>query len=371
MSVDALLMVSFGGPEAPDEVMPFLERVTAGRGVPRERLEDVSQHYRALGGVSPLNAQNRALLAALRARLIERGLRQPIYWGNRNSQPFLADTLRRINADGHSRVLAWVTSAYASYSGCRQYREDLSRALSEARLQGHIVVAKTRHYFDHPGFIEPFAEGLAFHFDALTTQTGSTPQVLFVTHSVPIVMAQTSGPPNRRDEFASGGGAYPAQHRACARAVVARANALLAARRADRAINRWDLVYQSRSGAADVPWLEPDINDAIRSLHGAGAKGVVIVPIGFVSDHVEVIWDLDREARQTAEDLGMAFARAATPGTHPRFVDAIVDLFAEQIDGLAPAAVSPLGPWPARCAADCCPNLRGNRPTVAGAEDTP
>ncbi|HEY3335327.1 MAG TPA: ferrochelatase [Candidatus Limnocylindrales bacterium] len=356
---DALLLVSFGGPEGPDDVMPFLENVTHGRGIPPERLEAVAHHYLALDGVSPINAQNRALLDALRPALADRGLDLPVYWGNRNWDPFLVPELRRIHADGHRRVLAIATSAYASYSGCRQYREDLGMALAETGLGDELVIDKVRHYFDHPGFVEPFAEGVAAALEALAGEgmPVEATRLLFTTHSIPTAMAAASGPPGRFDA----NGAYVAQHLAAIEAVLA----AVRARGVD--VPAWQLVYQSRSGSPHTPWLEPDVNDALRSAADAGMTAAVVVPVGFVSDHVEVIWDLDNEARETCENLGVRMVRVATPGTHPAFVQGIVDLVAERVRGGPAEALSELGPWPAVCARGCCANPRGAPlPTVAG-----
>ncbi len=359
---DAFLLVSFGGPEAPDDVMPFLENVTRGRDVPRERLEEVSHHYLALGGVSPINDQNRALLDALRRAFDERGVDLPIYWGNRNWHPYLAPELARIHAAGHRRVLALATSAYSSYSGCRQYREDLARSLEEAQLGGRLAIDKVRLFFDHPGFIVPFADGLASALAALASDGFGPEQVrvLFTTHSIPLAMAAASGPPGRYDAA----GAYVAQHFAAIDLVLAD----VAAR--GLTIPPWSLVYQSRSGSPHVPWLEPDVNDALRDAGGEGMEAAVIVPIGFVSDHVEVVWDLDHEARETCDELGVRMIRVATPGTSPAFVAGLVDLVLERLDDRPPVALSPLGPWPAVCAPGCCASPRRELPTVAGEDST-
>ncbi|MEO5966020.1 MAG: ferrochelatase [Candidatus Limnocylindrales bacterium] len=355
---DALLLVSFGGPEGPDDVMPFLENVTRGRGIPRERLEAVSHHYLALDGVSPINAQNRALLEALRPVLAARGIGVPVYWGNRNWDPFLGPELERIHADGHRRVLAITTSAYASYSGCRQYREDLGGALVATGLGDELAIDKVRHYFDHPGFVAPFADGVAAALEALAADGVSVDatRLLFTTHSIPTAMAAASGPPGQFDAD----GAYVAQHRAAIEAVLAR----VSARGID--VPAWELVYQSRSGSPHVPWLEPDINDTLRAAAEAGTTAAIVVPIGFVSDHVEVVWDLDTEARETCAELGVRMIRVATPGTQPAFVEGIVDLVAERMAGGPVKALSPLGPWPAVCARGCCANPRAHLPTVAG-----
>jgi len=364
MSYDAILLTSFGGPEGPEEVMPYLERVTAGRGVPYDRLVEVSHHYMALGGVSPINEQNRQLLQALREYFPSRGITLPVYFGNRNSEPYFADVVRQMYDDGHRRVLAWVTSAYSSYSGCRQYRENLYRALEDASLLGKMTIDKVRHYFDHPGFLEPVIEDLVRQLDQIDSEGVASEQiaVFFATHSVPNSMGETSGPPARRAEFEAPGGTYAAQHQAAIEVVMGEVS-----RRTKRPQPSYQLVYQSRSGSPEIPWLEPDVNDAIREAKINGVQAVVVVPIGFVSDHVEVIWDLDNEAKETAEEEGLRFARVATAGTHPAFVEAIADLVLERINGAEQKALSPLGPWPGACAVGCCPNMRKDLPTVAEA----
>jgi len=359
---DAFLLASFGGPEGPDDVMPFLENVTRGRGIPRERLEAVSHHYMALGGVSPINQQNRDLIEVLRAEFDRRGINLPIYWGNRNWGPFLTPEMERMHADGHRRVLALATSAYSSYSGCRQYREDLARSLDESGLNGQLAIDKVRHYFDHPGFVGPFVEGTSAALRELAAEGIGTDdiRVLFVTHSIPTSMAETSGPPGRFDE----NGAYVAQHLETAQLVI---DGVIAEGLDAPA---WSLNYQSRSGSPQTPWLEPDINDALRDLAGDGMKAAVVVPIGFVSDHVEVIWDLDNEAQETCDELGVRMARVATPGTHPAFVAAIADLVEARIAGEPGEALSQLGPWSAVCAVNCCANARTDLPTVCGEDST-
>lgn len=375
VAYDAVLLVSFGGPEGQDDVIPFLRNVTAGRGIPDERLEEVAHHYRHFGGVSPINAQNRALQAALRTELDGRGLDLPVYWGNRNWGPFLTDALREAHAAGHRRLLAVVTSAYSSYSSCRQYREDLAAALEETGLAGEMTVDKVRQYFDHPGFVTPFVEGVR---DALLRTHAALPDadvtrdvhVLFVTHSIPTTTAVSSGPPTA-DLGAEG--AYGAQHRAVADVVMASVGSSDAP---DAFAGvPWSLVYQSRSGAPTTPWLEPDITDAITELAGQGVKAVVIAPIGFVSDHMEVMWDLDEEALETAQEAGLHAERVPTPGVHPDFVAGLVDLVGERLasaDGgpVTPGrpALTPLGPWYDVCRPGCCANPRGPRPAVAGLE---
>lgn len=364
MTYDAVLLTSFGGPEAPDEVMPFLERVTAGRGIPRERLEEVSHHYLALGGVSPINGQNRELLIHLRDELKAREIDIPVYLGNRNSEPFFADVLQKMYADGHRRVLSLVTSAYASYSGCRQYRENLAQALVDVDLAGKMSIDKVRHYFDHPGFIRPFARGLA---QALGTLAGegfavADTHIFFTTHSIPISMAQTSGPEEMRGSFENG--AYVAQHTAAAKAILEVAN-----EESSRPFPNWSLVYQSRSGAPHMPWLEPDIGDALRQAATSGIGAVIVIPIGFVSDHIEVIWDLDNEARAIADDVNLRFIRIATPGQSKEFVSGLVDLIQERLSDSEPKALSPLGPWADFCPVGCCPNPRHELPTIAELAD--
>ena len=344
--------------------MPFLERVTAGRGIPRERLAEVSHHYMTLGGVSPINEQNRQLLAALQAELLLQGVETPVYWGNRNSEPYFADALREIHKDGHREVLAFITSAYSSYSGCRQYRENFAKALEDAGLTGLLKIDKVRQYFDHPGFIVPFSNGL---LEALMTlrSEGIDPaqtEILFTTHSIPVSMSETSGPADFRATLTDG--TYVAQHKAAAQCVIDQARTLW-----DAEMPRWSLVYQSRSGAPQTPWLEPDIRDALRARLNSGTSAVIVIPIGFVSDHIEVIWDLDNEAVQIADEVGLRLIRVATPGTNHDFVSGIVDLLQERLVSTERKALSVLGPWRDVCPQDCCPNARRNLPAVAqGAE---
>ncbi len=324
---EALLLLSFGGPEGPDDVMPFLENVTRGRGIPRERLEAVAEHYHHFGGVSPINEQNEALLAAIRADFAEHGLDLPVYWGNRNWAPYVEDTWREMAADGVEHVYVFATSAYASASGCRQYHEDVARARA-AFGPGAPTAEKLPHYFDRPGFVRANAEALAAAIDSLPEGFRDSARLVATAHSIPDAMAAVAGPD---------GGAYQAELRAAAQAVV---DAVAPGR-------PFDLVWQSRSGPPSVPWLEPDVNDHLRALATAGDKAVVVFPVGFVSDHLEVIWDLDNEAKQTAEEMGLAFARAATAGTHPAFVATVRELVQERRAGSPPQ----LG---TDCPADCC-----------------
>ncbi|WP_051191825.1 ferrochelatase [Microbacterium luticocti] len=327
---DAVLLASFGGPEGQDDVIPFLRNVTRGRGVPDERLEEVAVHYRHFGGVSPINAQNRALKAALEAEIAARGLDLPVYWGNRNWHPYFADAVRAAHADGNDRLLAVVTSAYTSYSGVGQYRENFEQTLADTGLAGVVSIDRLREFFDHPGFVAPFVEGLRA---ALGEAEAAGAHVLFVTHSIPDAAAVASGP-----EYGPGG-AYVAQHLAVADVIAAQAAPGVP----------YSLCYQSRSGDPRTPWLEPDVNDEIRRLAAAGVRRVVVVPIGFVSDHMEVLWDLDTEAAETAAEVGVGFARVPTPGVHPAFVAGLVDLIQERVDRTPDAErahLTDLGPWP-------------------------
>jgi ferrochelatase len=328
--VDSVLLVSFGGPEGPDDVVPFLENVTRGRGVPPARLAEVGRHYLdVFGGVSPINAQARALQAALQDELERRGPALPVYWGNRNWHPFLRETLDRMRADGRRHALAVMTSAFPSYSGCRQYREDWQQARVEVG-PGAPLVTRLRHYGNEDGFLAPMARNVA------ATAPSPDARLVFTAHSIPTVMAETSGPD---------GGAYVAALRTAATGVVER----LAGR------HSWDLVFQSRSGPPSMPWLEPDVGDHLLALHAAGVREVVLVPIGFTSDHVEVAYDLDVQARAQLAGLdGFVVKRAATVGTDPEFVAMLRDLVVERITG--PELPSHGGvATHDRCPAHCCP----------------
>ncbi|NJP45235.1 ferrochelatase [Actinacidiphila epipremni] len=359
---DALLLLSFGGPEGPDDVVPFLENVTRGRGIPRERLKEVGRHYFLFGGVSPINAQNRELLDVLRKDFAEHGLDLPVYWGNRNWAPYLTDTLREISDAGHRRVLVLATSAYASYSGCRQYRENLAAALAVLGEEGRAAprVDKLRHYFNHPGFVGPMVDSTLAALAALPPEVRDGARLAFCTHSIPTAAADTSGPVAGHGD----GGAYVAQHLDTARVVAE------AVRAADGVERPWELVYQSRSGAPSVPWLEPDICDHLEQQAADGAPAVVMVPIGFVSDHMEVKYDLDTEAAAKAAELGLPVARAATVGADPRFAAAVRELVLERAateQGRAPerCALGALGPSHDVCPAGCCP-ARTPLPAAAG-----
>jgi ferrochelatase len=343
---DAVLLAGFGGPESADEVLPFLERVTAGRGIPPERLLEVGRHYLTLGGVSPINEQNRQLTASLQAELDRRDLGLPVILGNRNSAPFLADAVADLHQSGHRRVLAIATSAYSSYSGCRQYREDLAGALAATGLAGEVTITKVRPYGYLPGFVATMADGLR---DALAqaAAAGDGLHVFFTTHSIPDTMAAAAGP--------GGTGAYVAQHLDVAERI------LTGATEANGAAPAWSLVYQSRSGPPQVPWLEPDINDALRDASRAGVSEVILVPIGFISDHIEVVWDLDTQARQTAEELGLAFHRVQTAGCDQRFVAGLADLVEIAVNG---GSLDPTPPWGGTCSTDCCVSARSTKDVV-------
>jgi len=372
---DAILVAGFGGPEGQDDVIPYLRNVTRGRGVPDERLEEVAHHYRHFGGISPINAQNRDLVAALEGEIGRRGLNLPVYWGNRFWAPYFADALRQLHADGHRRVLVVVTTAFASYSGCRAYREDLATALEETGLTGEVVLDKVRQYFDHPGFVEPNIDAVREGLRTLREAgNGGAPHVMFATHSVPSAAADASGPRESLpdgtavptgggDQWYAGGGWYAAQQRAVAALIM------------DRLVEEfgvvaWSLVYQSRSGDPRVPWLEPDINVAIEALDDA-VTGLVISPLGFVSDHMEVAWDLDNEALETCAERGLAAVRVPTVGVDERFVSGLVDLIEERHVGAGgqPSqrqALTDLGPWQDVCPADCCLG-RADKATIASA----
>jgi len=329
---EALLLLSFGGPEGHSDVMPFLENVTRGRGIPRERLEAVAEHYHHFGGVSPINDQNKALIAAIEAELAAAGIDLPVYWGNRNWAPYVEDTWRQMAEDGIEHAYVLATSAYASFSGCRQYHEDIARARAalsgDPARPGGPTAEKLPHYFDSAGFIRANADALAAALASLPEAVRDGARLVATAHSIPDAMAAVAGPD---------GGAYEAELMRAAQLVV---DAVAPGR-------PFDLVWQSRSGPPSVPWLEPDVNDHLAALAAAGETAVVLFPIGFVSDHLEVIWDLDNEARQTAEQLGLAFARAATAGTHPGFVAGLRELLQERRSGGAPR----LG---TNCPAACC-----------------
>jgi ferrochelatase len=363
---DAVLVVSFGGPEGPEDVVPFLQNVTRGRGIPPERLAEVGEHYYAFGGRSPINDQCRALVAAVGDDLREHDIDLPVYWGNRNWDPYLQDTVGRMAADGVRRAACFVTSAYSSYSGCRQYRENLFDAVT-ARPDAPRL-DRLRHYFNHPGFVQPFVDSTLAALARLPAEVAADASLVFVTHSIPETMAVASG---RSESAGTPGTAYVRQHLDVMAQVTAGVEAVTGVVRA------CELVYCSRSGPPQVPWLEPDVNDHLATLAAGGAVGAVVVPIGFVSDHMEVVYDLDTEAARTASELGLLFARAATPGVDPRFVAMVRDLLVERAavergDQVERTVLGALPPSWDRCPGGCCANPREpERPALCGADSPP
>jgi protoporphyrin/coproporphyrin ferrochelatase len=326
---DAILVVSFGGPEGIEDVMPFLENVLRGRNVPAERLREVAQHYELFDGVSPINEQNRELIAELKAELTINGPNLPIYWGNRNWHPMLADTFRQMKDDGVQNALAFFTSAYSSYSGCRQYLENIERAREEVG-PGAPVIEKLRAYYNHPGFIEPNIENLSIALGQLPAESRSKAQIAFTAHSIPVSMSVNCD--------------YHDQLLEACRLVADGAGH-----------SNWRLVFQSRSGSPAQPWLEPDICDHLSELSESGVTDVVVAPIGFVSDHMEVIYDLDTEAWQHSKLIGINMIRAATVGTHPKFVSMIRELIVEKTNPETTRRfVGTRGPSHDVCRTDCC-----------------
>jgi ferrochelatase len=327
---DALILVSFGGPEKRDDVLPFLENVLRGRNVPRERMLEVAEHYYHFDGVSPINAQNRALIEALRQELASAGVDLPIYWGNRNWHPLLPETVRQMRDDGIRRALAFFTSAFSSYSGCRQYRENVAAA-REAVGAGAPEIEKLRSFFNHPGFLEPMAEQTGRALGKIPTELRGAARIVFTAHSIPSSMAA--------------GCRYEAQ--------LGEASRLVAEMCGHPA---FDVVYQSRSGPPTQPWLGPDIGDHLRALATQGVRDVVVVPIGFISDHMEVMFDLDYEAQHIADEVGIAMQRVPTVGTHPRFVRMIRELIQERLtESPERLTLGSMGPSHDFCAVDCCP----------------
>ena len=360
---DALVLLSFGGPEGPDDVLPFLRRVTAGKGIPDERLAEVGQHYALFGGVSPINAQNRALIAALEAELEARGTPMTVHFANRNFEPLVADTLTRLAEAGHRRILVVTTSAYSSYSSCRQYRENIADAVTVAEdaTGVRLEVDKIRPYALHPGFVDANVAAVQTAVADAGTEHG-TPALLFVTHSIPTAMDETSGPGDGE------GSLYTRQHLWLAEAVTARLAADL-----DVPDLSGELVFCSRSGPPQQPWLEPDVNDRLEELAQEGVASVVLAPIGFVSDHMEVVYDLDTEAQASAKRLGLRVVRAATAGTDAGFVRGLVDLMLERAaeargEGGRGPDLAGAEAAPAVCRPGCCPNLRTERPALCGSD---
>ncbi|MEU3017632.1 ferrochelatase [Nocardiopsis sp. NPDC007018] len=336
---DAFLLISFGGPEGEDEVIPFLENVTRGRNIPRERLAEVGEHYFLFGGVSPINQQCRDLLAAVTADFRTNGIDLPVYWGNRFWEPVLADTLERMRQDGVRRVLALPTSAYCNWSSRTAYHEDIERARA-ALGEGAPEIDLIRPFYDHPGFVEPLARHTQECLERLPDDQREGVRLLFSAHSIPTAMAEASGGP---DQGFGPAGAYGTQLAEVARLVV---------ERLDRPYP-YELVYQSRSGPPSQPWLEPDVNDRMEELAAEGVPAVVVVPHGFVSDHMEVKFDLDVEARDTAAKLGLGYERALSPGTHPSFVSMVTELVREYTDRTGERRLTSL-PHCAEAGGQCC-----------------
>jgi protoporphyrin/coproporphyrin ferrochelatase len=314
-SFDALLVVSFGGPEKHEDVLPFLENVLRGKNVPRERMLEVAEHYYHFDGRSPINDQNKQLIAALEGECRSQGIAIPVYWGNRNWHPLLADTLKHMQAEGVRRAAALTTSAFGSYSGCRQYREDIARAQQAAGVQG-MVIEKLPNFCDRPEFIEAMADRVR----AATAELQGAEQLIFTAHSIPVSMADASP--------------YLRQLKEASARVAAACG-----------MTNWTLVFQSRSGPPTQPWLAPDICDYLRQQHAAGVRSVIICPIGFISDHMEVLYDLDTEARALCDQLGLKMVRAGTVGAHPRLVSMVCDMLLH----------APTTEILAHCEPGCCP----------------
>ncbi|CAM3183645.1 ferrochelatase [Stackebrandtia soli] len=337
MTYDALLLVSFGGPESPADVLPFLRNVTRGRGVPEDRLTEVAEHYYHFGGVSPINEWCRKLVDALEQDFAANGVNLPIYWGNRNWPPMLVEAVQRMAGDGVKRALAFTTSAYGSYSSCRQYLEDLAAARAAVGSKAPAI-DKIRHFFDHPGFIHPFADNLRDAAGRVADSERGATRVLFTAHSIPDAMNDVSGPDGAR---------YTDQVAEASELVMEQSGVDLP----------YDIVWQSRSGPPESPWLGPDINDHLKQLAAEGVRTVVVSPVGFLSDHIEVLWDLDTEAQQTAAELGMTLHRAGTPGLDSRVVTMVRELVTERTDD---APIRRLGKLPLWAPGDdgCCPARR-------------
>ncbi|AZG44355.1 ferrochelatase [Gordonia insulae] len=352
---DAVLFLSFGGPDGPDDVMPFLENVTRGRGVPRERLAAVAEHYLHFDGVSPINRLNLAMIDALRSALADRGRDLPVYFGNRNWHPMVEQTLAQMYRDGHRRVLVFPTSAWAGYSGCRQYHEDIARAIDALResepasVRDPMLLRKLPQYWDEPAFVAAGADAVRRARDDLPGGEGE-PRLVFTAHSVPTSADRAAGP------AADGGGLYSAEVYAASVSVAAEVG-----------YGDFDQVWQSRSGPPQIPWLEPDICDHLENIAAQGVQQVIVYPVGFVSDHLEVIWDLDNEASEVARRLGMDYVRADTVGTDARFIEMIADLIERYADGGGDVRALGCGDNGRTCRPDCCVPVRGARPSPGNA----
>ena len=338
---DAILIVSFGGPEQRDDVIPFLENVLRGKPVPRERMLEVAEHYYHFDGISPINEQVRDFIAALRPELDRAGINLPIYWGNRNWHPLLTDTMRQMADNGVQRVLAVFTSAYSSYSGCRQYRENVIAA-REIVGAAAPTIDKVRVFYNHPDFIAANAERIRSAFEQLPEASRSIARVAFTAHSIPLSMANN-----------------------CNYAVQLNETCRLIASELELPAERWSLVYQSRSGRPGDPWLEPDVVDHVRTLHEQGVKSLVVAPVGFLSDHMEVLFDLDEEAHAACQELGIDMARAATVGTHPRYISMVRELIQERLGAISERrAIGQFGPSHDVCPTDCCLYTIPTRPAT-------
>jgi ferrochelatase len=320
---DALLLLSFGGPEGPEQVMPFLENVTRGRGIPRERLESVAEHYLHFGGVSPINGINRDLITSIEAELAHRGETLPVYFGNRNWEPYVEDAVAAMRDNGIRRAAVFSTSAWGGYSGCTQYQEDIARGRAAAGPEAPELV-KLRQYFDHPLLIAMFADAIAEAAATLPESLRDDARLVFTAHSIPLRAASRCGPDlyERQVRYTAGLVAAAAGHR------------------------EYDQVWQSRSGPPQVPWLEPDVGDHLQVLAEGGTRAVIVCPVGFVADHIEVVWDLDNELAEQAASAGIAMARASTPNAQPRFAQLAVDLIDELRHGHPPLRVGGAGQVP-------------------------
>jgi ferrochelatase len=336
-SFDSLLVVSFGGPEGPDDVIPFLENVLRGRNVPRERLLAVAEHYKHFGGISPINEQCRDLISALKEAFAEKGIELPIYWGNRNWHPMLDDTVAQMKTDGVQNSLAFFTSTYSCYSGCRQYRENLATAQEKAG-EGAPEIRKLRFFFNHPLFVEAMADQVNVELAQIDSAKRDRTRLMFTAHSIPTSMAENCN--------------YEKQLTEASRLVAERLGSY-----------EWELVYQSRSGPPQQPWLEPDVCDRLEELAEENVGDVVVVPIGFLSDHMEVLFDLDTEAKETCDEVGISMRRAKTVGVHPKFIEMICDLVMERINGNEKAVSAGCTPMYDVCPKDCCLPGKPFRPT--------
>lgn len=338
-TIDSILFVSFGGPEGPDDVIPFLENVLRGKPVPRERMLEVAEHYQHFGGISPINQQNRDMISRLQSALQDVGLDLPIIWGNRNWTPYITDALQEIESRGLKHALPIFTNMFSCYSGCRQYRENIAAAIEQVGCDSSVTAPRLRFGFNHPLYIDAQVALISQAMEAAGDLSGKQFKILFTAHSIPMSMADNSN--------------YVKQLSDAAGLITGRLN-----------VSAWELVYQSRSGPPSQPWLEPDIGDRLRELAGQGLQVAIVVPLGFVSDHMEVLFDLDTEAKAICEELGVVYSRAAAVGTRPEFIQMLVALIRERLEGTTPEALGSLGPLHNVCPQNCC---LYPRPTAAAA----